>query len=108
MRAGDPNNASGRLLPVDVKPGTRQSLTVFGHLDRHGPEQLHFTDVERRAMADFAHRAHDAVGIARLEEIDCTQCVRDVDKQTLQIVYRYRLGWPARRLERLAIRSARH
>src|SRR6267378_6623541 len=30
-----PNNASGRLLPVDVKPGTRQSFTVFPDLDGH-------------------------------------------------------------------------
>src|SRR2546429_2618443 len=41
--AAAPNSASGRLLPVDVNPGTRQSLTVFHHLDRHRPHQLRFT-----------------------------------------------------------------
>src|SRR5437667_117868 len=42
--AAAPNSASGRLLPVDVNPGTRQSLTVFHHLDGHRPHELRLTE----------------------------------------------------------------
>src|SRR5881409_515613 len=85
MRAGVPNNASGRLLPVDVKPGTRQSFTVFGHLDGHRAQQLRLARVQRRAMSDLAHRSHDAGLVARLEEVDRLQRAGHVLEQTLQL-----------------------
>src|SRR5690242_2722654 len=66
-----PNSASGRLLPVDVNPGTRgESFTVFHHLDGHGPEQFRLPEVERRAMHDLAHRAHHPFGVPGLEKVD--------------------------------------
>src|SRR6185295_18947333 len=68
--ASGPKSASGRLLPVDVKPGTRQSLTVFHHLDGHRAEQLDLPQVERRAVRELPHRSHDPFGVARLEEVD--------------------------------------
>src|ERR1051326_3824279 len=68
-----PNSASGRLLPVDVNPGTRQSLTVFHHLDGHRPHELRLTLVERRPVDHLAHRAHHAFGLPRLEELDHAQ-----------------------------------
>src|SRR6266850_7925195 len=68
--AAAPNSASGRLLPVDVKPGTRQSLTVFHHLDGHRPQQFRLALVERRAMNHFTQRPHHALALTRLEEID--------------------------------------
>src|SRR6058998_711408 len=86
MRSGVPKSASGRLLPVDVKPGTRQSFTVFGHLDRHRAQQLDFPRIERRAMRDLPHRPHHAVMIARLEEFDRVQRLRDVHEEPLEIL----------------------
>src|SRR5438552_4912281 len=83
--AAAPNSASGRLLPVDVNPGTRQSLTVFHHLDGHRPHQLRFTLVERCPVDHLAHRAHHALGLPRLEELDDPQCRFDVREQTLEI-----------------------
>src|SRR5213082_1013488 len=68
-----PNSASGRLLPVDVNPGTRQSLTVFHHLDGHRPHELRLALVERCPMDQFAHRAHHALRLPRLEELDHPQ-----------------------------------
>ena len=63
MRAGVPNSASGRLLPVDVKPGTRQSFTVFGHLDGRGTQELDLASVERRAMRAAVDHGSELVGI---------------------------------------------
>src|SRR5947208_15065419 len=83
--AAAPNSASGRLLPVDVNPGTRQSLTVFYHLDRHRPHQLRFTLVERCSVDHLAHRAHHALGLPRLEELDDPQRRFHVREQTLEI-----------------------
>src|SRR5213592_4174333 len=68
--ASAPNSASGRLLPVDVKPGTRQSLTVFHHLDGHRPYQLRLTLIEWRAMKHLTQRPHHTIDLTRLEEID--------------------------------------
>src|SRR5881296_4707114 len=68
--AAAPNSASGRLLPVDVNPGTRQSLTVFHHLDGHRAQQLRLALVERGAVDDFPHRPHHAFDLARLKELD--------------------------------------
>src|SRR3989440_3687997 len=65
--ASAPNSASGRLLPVDVKPGTRQSLTVFHHLDGHRPQQLRLALVERRAVDRKSTRlnsSHDQISYA--------------------------------------------
>src|SRR5437016_13823281 len=83
--AAAPNRASGRLLPVDVKPGTRQSLTVFHHLDRHGPEQLHFALVQRDAMNYLPQRAHDVLRVAGLEELDHPERALDVGEEALQL-----------------------
>src|SRR5437660_7932417 len=85
MRAGVPKSASGRLLPVDVKPGTRQSFTVFGHLDGHRTQQFHLASIQRRTMRNLAHRTHHAVGIARLEELDRMQRASDIYKQPLEL-----------------------
>src|SRR5437899_1806123 len=83
--AAAPNSASGRLLPVDVNPGTRQSLTVFHHLDGHRPHALRLTLVERRPVDHLAHRAHHALGLARLEEFDHAQRRFHVPDQTITI-----------------------
>src|SRR5207245_2593919 len=68
-----PNRASGRLLPVDVNPGTRQSFTVLHHLDGHGPEELRLALVERRAVNHLAHRPQHALPLACFEELDPAQ-----------------------------------
>src|SRR2546429_5465993 len=98
--ASAPNSASGRLLPVDVKPGTRQSLTVFHHLDGHRPQQLRLALVERRAVNHFTHRPHDALDLTRLEELDDAERRLGVRKQSLQVAYRRRRALAAGRLER--------
>src|SRR6266571_1714469 len=95
-----PNSASGRLLPVDVKPGTRQSLTVFHHLDRHGPEQLHFAFVQRDAMNHLPQRAHDVLRVAGLEELDRPERALDVGEEALQLRPRGGRRSPPRQLER--------
>src|SRR5881392_3724669 len=100
MRAGTPsiapgaapNNASGRLLPVDVNPGTRQSLTVFHHLDGHRPHELHLPLVERRPMDHLAHRAHHPLRLPRLEELDHPQRRLDVREQALETSAALRAG----------------
>src|SRR2546425_7686944 len=66
--ASAPNSASGRLLPVDVKPGTRQSLTVFHHLDGHRPYQLRLALIEWRAMNHVTQRSHHTLDLTRSEE----------------------------------------
>src|SRR5438105_13487920 len=83
--AAAPNSASGRLLPVDVNPGTRQSLTVFHHLDGHRTRELRFTLVERRPVDHLAHRAHHALGLPRPEALDHPQRRLDVREQTPEI-----------------------
>src|SRR6201984_1763134 len=80
-----PNSASGRLLPVDVNPGTRQSLTVFHHLDGHRAHELRLALVERCPVDHFAHRAHNPFGLPRLEELDHPQRRFDVREQTLEV-----------------------
>src|SRR6266545_3947593 len=101
MRVGPPapKSASGRLLPVDVKPGTRQSFTVFGHLDGHRTQQFCLTGIQRRAMRDLPHRAHHTAGITGLEKLDRMQRTSDIGKQPLELRGVRRLGWPPRRLE---------
>ena len=74
-----------------MKPGTRQSLAVLGYLDRHRAQQLDFPDVRGRAVCDLTQRAHDAVGIAGLEEFDRTEGARHVFEQPLQILRGRRL-----------------
>src|SRR4029077_11890657 len=95
-----PNSASGRLLPVDVKPGTRQSLTVFHHLDGYRPQELRLALVERRAVNHLAQRPHDALDLTRLEELDDAKRRLRIGEQPLQIVRRRRRALAARRLER--------
>src|SRR5690242_11125642 len=101
MRAGNPaaasaespaapNSASGRLLPVDVNPGTCQSLTVFHHLDRHGPQQLRLPLVQRCAMDHLAYGPHDALGLTGFEELDRSQRRLGVGEQPLEISDRRR------------------
>src|SRR6266542_3940614 len=90
MRAGVPKSASGRLLPVDVKPGTRQSLTVFHHLDGHRPQQLRLALIERRAVNHFPHGPHDAFDLTRLEELDAAERRLGVREQSLQVAHRRR------------------
>src|SRR6266446_3474254 len=94
-----PNSASGRLLPVDVKPGTRQSLTVFHHLDGHRPQQLRLALVERRAVNHLTQRSHHALDLTRLEELDDAKRRLGVREQPLQIVHRCRPTLTAWRLE---------
>ena len=36
-------------------------------------------------MGDLADRAHDAVGIAGLEELDCVKRLRDVREEPLEV-----------------------
>src|SRR6267378_1146550 len=80
-----PNNASGRLLPVDVKPGTRQSFTVFPDLDGHRAQQLRLPLVERRPVDHLAHRAHDGLSVPRLEELYPLERPFHVGEQPLQL-----------------------
>src|SRR3989442_425262 len=51
-----PNSASGRLLPVEVNPAIRQSLTVFADLDGHRPQQVRLPLVQRHTVHDLAQR----------------------------------------------------
>src|SRR5213596_3907160 len=105
--ASAPNSASGRLLPVDVKPGTRQSLTVFHHLDGHRPYQLRLTLIEWRAMKHLTQRPHHTLDLTRLEEIDSAERRLGVREQPLQIVHRGRRTLAAGRLERPLLVAAR-
>src|SRR3989442_12507789 len=98
--ASAPKSASGRLLPVDVKPGTRQSLTVFHHLDGHRPYQLRLALIEWRAMKHLTQRPHHTLALTRLEEIDSPERRLGVREQPLQVVHRRRRALTARRLER--------
>src|SRR5262245_35885367 len=95
-----PNSASGRLLPVDVNPGTRQSVTVFHHLDRHRAQQLRLALVERHAVHDLAHRSHHVLTVAHLEEFDRRERLLGVAEETLDLLDCRRLGRTPRRLER--------
>src|SRR6476660_3892195 len=80
-----PKSASGRLLPVDVNPGTcGESLTVFHHLDGQGPEQFRFPLVQRRAMRDLPHRAHYSFGIPGLEKVDRVERPLGVREESLE------------------------
>src|SRR5437016_11782346 len=90
--AGVPNRASGRLLPVDVKPGTRQSLMVFPDLDRHGPQQLRLALIQRHAIDHFADRPHDPLPLARLEEIDQLRRPLHIVEEPLQLFDRREWG----------------
>src|SRR5256885_17213116 len=111
MRAGTPsiapgaapNSASGRLLPVDVNPGTRQSLTEFHHLDGHRPHELHLPPVERRPTDRLAHRAHHAFRLPLLDDLDHPQRRLDVRVHALAIAARRGRAIPAPRLERPAL-----
>src|SRR3989475_11613559 len=98
--ASAPNSASGRLLPVDVKPGTRQSLTVFHHLDGHRPYQLRLALIEWRAMKHLTQRPHHTLDLTRLEEVDRAERRLGVREQPLQVVHRRGRALAARRLER--------
>src|SRR6266702_8064921 len=106
--AAAPNSASGRLLPVDVNPGTRQSLTVFHHLDGHRPHELRLTLVERRPVDRLAHRAHHALGLPRLEEFDHAQRRFDVREQTFKIAGGRGRALAPGGLERSALVAPRH
>src|SRR2546423_2389211 len=116
MRAGTPsiapgaapNTASGRLLPVDVNPGPRQSLTVFHHLDGHRPHELPLPLVERRPMDPLAHRAHHPLRLPRLEELDHAQRRLDIREQALEIAGRRGPALAPPRLERPALLAPRH
>src|SRR2546430_17338348 len=85
--ASAPNSASGRLLPVDVKPGTRQSLTVFHHLDGHRPYQLRLALIEWRAMNHVTQRSHHTLDLTRLEEVDPPERRLGVPQKPLQVVH---------------------
>src|SRR5947207_9208488 len=98
--ASAPNSASGRLLPVDVKPGTRQSLTVFHHLDGHRPYQLRLTLIEWRAMKHLTQRPHHTLDLTRLEEVDRAERRLGIREQPLQVVHPRRRAPAPRRLER--------
>src|SRR5213080_5306466 len=106
MRVGNPastsapNSASGRLLPVDVKPGTRQSLTVFHHLDGHRPYQLRLALIEWRAMNHLTQRSHHTLDLTRLEEVDSAERRLGIREQPLQVVHGRRRTLAAWRLER--------
>src|SRR3989440_10168336 len=95
-----PNSASGRLLPVDVNPGTRQSLTIFHHLDGHRPDELRLALVQRCPMHHLAHRAHHAFGLTGLEELDHAERRFDVREQALEIAGGSGGTLAPRRLER--------
>src|SRR5881227_1771209 len=103
-----PNSASGRLLPVDVNPGTRQSLTVFHHLDGHRPHELRLALVERCPMDQLAHRAHHALRLPRLEELYHPQRRLDVREQALELAGGRGRALPPRRLERPALVAPCH
>src|SRR5438105_7888059 len=103
-----PNSASGRLLPVDVNPGTRQSLTVLHHLDGHRPHALYLALVERRPMDQLAHRAHHALRLPRLEELDHPQRRLDVREQALELAGGRGRALSPRRLEWPAVVAPRH
>src|SRR5258708_19150222 len=81
-----PNNASGRLLPVDVKPGTRHSCGVMDHLVGHGLDELRFALVQRSAVQRLAHGAHNRVALAMLEEIDRHERLLEIGEHTLQLL----------------------
>src|SRR5437879_13209216 len=101
-----PNSASGRLLPVEVNPGIRESLTVFPDLDGHRPQQFRLPLVQRHAVHDLAHGAHDLLAVARLEEFHPRERPLDILEETLQLLHRRRGSLPPRRLERALFSAA--
>src|SRR5205807_1129804 len=91
----------------DVKPGTRQSLTVFHHLDGHRPYQLRLALIEWRAMNHVTQRSHHTLDLTRLEEVDRAERRLGVREQPLQVVHRRGRALAARRLERPLLVAAR-
>ncbi len=86
------------------QPRRSLALDEVHHLDRHRAQQRELAGVRRRAERERPQRAHDVLGIARLEELDRGERVARRRRRTARTV---RIGRRRRVLPRRRDRSRR-